>query len=260
MKKLVGLRRRLTYANVIATLALFFAMTGGAMAGAKFIVATDTIPATSDLAGSTYGNPQIAAGKVATNKIATGAITSSKFDASAVAPNADKLDGLDSSAFAGAGSSYTKSESDARYLGINDKAADSDLLDGLDSSSFLGVNAKAADSDRLDGKDSTDFLGVSAKAADSDKLDGFDSSAFLRGTISIATSSASIGAGGWVSSFASCGNGKVLGGGVGFSGHEGAFDQVTHSHPNSTGTSWEAGIVNGAPFTDTAVIYAICLS
>jgi hypothetical protein len=239
MKKLVGLRRRLTYANVIATLALFFAMTGGAMAGAKFIVATDTIPATSDLAGSTYGNPQIAAGKVTTNKIANGAITSSKFDASAVAPNADKLDGLDSSAFAGAGNSYTKSESDARYLGIN---------------------AKAADSDQLDGKDSTDFLGVNSKAADSDTLDGKDSTAFLQGAISIATNAVSIGAGGWASGSASCGNGKVLGGGVAFKGHQGATDEVTHSHPNTSGNSWVAGIVNGAPFDDTAIIYAICLS
>ena len=131
------LRRRLTYANVIGTLALFFALTGGAMAGVKYVIASDTIPAASDLAGSTYANPQIAAGKVTTNKIATGAITSSKFDASVIAPNADKLDGFDSSAFAAAGSSYTKSESDTRFLGINAKAADSDKLDGIDSAGFV---------------------------------------------------------------------------------------------------------------------------
>ena len=99
MKKVSGLGRRLSYANVMATLAFFFALTGGAMAGAKFIVAADTIPATSDLAGSTYGNPMIAAGKVTSGKIADGVITSSKFNASAIAPNADRLDGLDSSAF-----------------------------------------------------------------------------------------------------------------------------------------------------------------
>jgi hypothetical protein len=153
MKKLTGLRRRLTYANVIATLALFFALTGGAMAGVKYLVAADTIPATSDLAGSTYGNPQIAAGKVTSDKIANGAITSSKFDSSALAPNADKLDGLDSSAFALAGSSYTKGESDARYLGINAKAADSALLDGK----TLSEVRSGIDAATLDGKNASAF-------------------------------------------------------------------------------------------------------
>jgi hypothetical protein len=61
-----------------------------------------------DLTG-TYPNPTIGAGKVTTSKIADGAvttskiadgaITTSKFDGSAKAPDADKLDGLDSSSF-----------------------------------------------------------------------------------------------------------------------------------------------------------------
>jgi hypothetical protein len=61
------------------------------------------------------------------------------------------------------------------------KAPNADTLDGLDSSAFLPVGGKAADADRLDGLDSTAFLGASAKAADSDRLDGLDSSAFLGG-------------------------------------------------------------------------------
>jgi hypothetical protein len=93
-----GLRRRLSYANVMATLAFFFALTGGAMAATKYLQATDPITA-GDLAGSTYGNPLIASGKVTSTKIADGAITSSKFDSSATAPDSDKLDGLDSTAF-----------------------------------------------------------------------------------------------------------------------------------------------------------------
>jgi hypothetical protein len=44
---------------------------------------------------------------------------------------------------------------------------------------FLPTDATAADSDLLDGKDSTEFLGATAKAADSEKLDGMDSSAFF---------------------------------------------------------------------------------
>ena len=44
---------------------------------------------------------------------------------------------------------------------------------------FLGDTAKAADSDTLDGIDSTGFLGATAKAVDSDKLDGIDSTGFM---------------------------------------------------------------------------------
>lgn len=93
-----GLRRRLSYANVIATLALFLALTGSAAAVGKYLTASDPITA-GDLAGSTYGSPVIADEKVTSAKITDGAITSSKFDTAAIAPNSDKLDGLDSSAF-----------------------------------------------------------------------------------------------------------------------------------------------------------------
>lgn len=56
----------------------------------------------------------------------------------------------------------------SNYLLTTGKAADSDKLDGIDSTGFataghdhnaayLGITAKAADSDKLDGLDSTDF-------------------------------------------------------------------------------------------------------
>jgi hypothetical protein len=83
-----GLRRRLSYANVMATLAFFFALTGGSMAATKYLTANDPINA-GDLAGSTYGTPVIAAGK----------ITSAKFAPTAKAPDADTLDGIDSTQF-----------------------------------------------------------------------------------------------------------------------------------------------------------------
>jgi hypothetical protein len=76
---------------------------------------------------------------------------------------------------------YSKSGADATFLGINGKAADSDKLDGQNSTDFLGAGAKAADSDKLDGIDSTGFLGATATAANSDKLDGIDSSYFVQG-------------------------------------------------------------------------------
>lgn len=72
-----------------------------------------------DLTG-TYPNPTIGAAKVTTGKIADGAITTPKFNSSALAPDADELDGIDSTGF----------------LGINAQAADSEKLDNLDSSAF----------------------------------------------------------------------------------------------------------------------------
>jgi hypothetical protein len=53
---------------------------------------------------------------------------------------------------------YTKSGADATFLGAAAKAADSDKLDGQDSTAFLGAGAKAADANNLDGIDSTGFV------------------------------------------------------------------------------------------------------
>jgi hypothetical protein len=75
--------------------------------------------------------------------------------------------------------------SSTKVVGLN-----VDQLDGMSSSAFLGVNAKAADSNLLDGKDSTQFLGVNAKAADSNKLDGMDSTQFMQGGGAISAISA----------------------------------------------------------------------
>jgi len=52
----------------------------------------------------------------------------------------------------------TQTQADARYLGIGAQAADSDKLDGMDSSEFLGATDQATDSDKLDGKDSSEFV------------------------------------------------------------------------------------------------------
>jgi hypothetical protein len=47
---------------------------------------------------------------------------------------------------------------DARYVNVNEKAPNAELLDGQDSTAFLGVNAKAADADKLDGADGNLFV------------------------------------------------------------------------------------------------------
>lgn len=81
------MRRRLSYANVLATLAFFFALTGGAIAaGAKYLSASDPITQ-GDLAGSTYGSPVIANGKVTTGKIADGAVSNTKLANSSLSVN-----------------------------------------------------------------------------------------------------------------------------------------------------------------------------
>jgi hypothetical protein len=61
-------------------------------------------------------------------------------------------------------------------------AADTLFLDQTEADAlYLGKTAKAADSDELDGQDSTDFLGVTATAADSNKLGGFPGQAYVLG-------------------------------------------------------------------------------
>lgn len=80
----------------------------------------------------------------------------------AVIINADKVDGKDA---VGAGATRTAragklvATNSRGYLPNNIlvKAKDSNLLDGLDSTSFLRSNGKAVDSDKLDGLDSTAF-------------------------------------------------------------------------------------------------------
>ena len=74
--------------------------------------------------------------------------------------------------------------------GVTDHGALTGLADN-DHPQYLLTTGKAADSDKLDGNDSTAFatsthnhdtayLGITAKAADSDKLDNIDSSGFVQ--------------------------------------------------------------------------------
>lgn len=90
--------RRLTPATVIATLALFFALTGASMAGVKYLAAGD--PAGGDLAGA-YPNPAIAANAVTGTEVADDSLTGSDVAEASLGkvPSADTLDGFDSSAF-----------------------------------------------------------------------------------------------------------------------------------------------------------------
>ena len=101
----------------------------------------------------------------------------------AVIINADKVDGKDAVSAgatrpARAGKLVATNRRGYLPNNILVKAKDSNLLDGLDSTSFLRSNGKAVDADKLDGVDSTGFLGSGGTAVNSDKLDGLDSTAF----------------------------------------------------------------------------------
>ncbi|MGH2712005.1 MAG: hypothetical protein ACRDH9_12485 [Actinomycetota bacterium] len=90
---------------------------------------------------------------------------------------------------------YTESEADNRFINSSEKASDSNLLDGVDSTGFLSAAGKAADANLLDGINSTGFLPVAGKAADADKLDNIDSTAFLLGTSTLAGTASCPGSG-----------------------------------------------------------------
>jgi hypothetical protein len=121
-------------------------------------------------------------------------------DIIAQAPDADLLDGLDSSQFLAADGTAADAETldgvdSTDFLRTSGKAANSDALDGLDSADFLRSSGKAADSDALDGLDSADFLRSNGKAGDSNLLDGINSTGFLQGTGNTKSFTQTIGSG-----------------------------------------------------------------
>ena len=170
------LARRPSPAMVVALTALFVALGGTTYAatGGTFILgqantATSQTGLTSSNAGKALQVTQQSTGTGATalglNVPAGKAPFTVNSGTKVVNLNADKLDGLDSTAF----------------LRTTGKAADSELLDGLDSTAFLSATGKAADADLLDGIDSSGFYAAGSKVADSDALDGHDASDFKVG-------------------------------------------------------------------------------
>jgi hypothetical protein len=193
------IRPRLTFANVGVVIAIVLACGGTSVA--QPVVTTAASLAKSVKQALRLGKSADKRSKQALAK------AGAALPATGKAIDADKLDGLDSSAFLRDSSAFTPAGATApnaelldgkdstvflqdagAFLAAGGKAADAGKLDGKDSSAFLqnasaflGASAKAADSDLLDGLNSTAFLGASGKAVDADKLDNIDSTGFVQG-------------------------------------------------------------------------------
>jgi hypothetical protein len=116
------LRSRLTYANVVATLALFIALGGSAVA-----------------ASSLFSGRLLKPRSVPGTKIVRNSLTKNEVRESTLGkvPNADKLDSLDST----------------QFLRSDGKAVDADNLDGFDGDAYLRKDSagRAFDASQLGG-------------------------------------------------------------------------------------------------------------
>jgi hypothetical protein len=108
------IRRHLSYANVMATVAVFVALGGGAYAASSING--------SEIKSRTIKGKKLIKKTVSRKEVKDDTLTGNQINESTlgIVPNADKLDGMDSTEF----------------LGVTAKAADSDKLDGLDSTNF----------------------------------------------------------------------------------------------------------------------------
>jgi hypothetical protein len=137
----------LTYANVMATVAVFIALGGSSYAAVT-------------LSKNSVNTGQIKNGQVKTADLGKNAVTGNKVADHSLLAKDFKLGQLPAGAQGPAGASgpqgpkgetaavdtsnfYSRAESDDRFLGTSAKAADSDLLDGKDSTDFVSGSGRA---------------------------------------------------------------------------------------------------------------------
>jgi hypothetical protein len=139
---------------------------------------------------------------------------------------------------------------------LDAKAPDADKLDGKNSSDFYAAGAKVTDSDELDGRDSIDFYSAGEKVADSERLDGLDATALLRSSLYVTqvTVSGTGGANAFSSASVSCRTGDAILS-AGFYG----VDLGTHLFESSPAgfSSWRFQWHNDST-VDELILYAWC--
>jgi hypothetical protein len=156
-------------AMIVALIALFVALSGSATA-VTVTYAQNSDKVDGKHAVSYRATVSARKGKLVATSGTTGRLPNNII---AQAPNANLLDGINSTGFYQSGS----------------KVADANLFDGIDSTGFYQSGSKVADANLLDGIDSTGFALAShnhdgryylsgSKVADADKLDGIDSGSF----------------------------------------------------------------------------------
>jgi hypothetical protein len=135
----------LTYANVMATVAVFIALGGSSYAAVT-------------LSKNSVKTEQIKNGQVKTADLGANAVTGNKVKDHSLLARDFKLGQLPAGAQGPTGATgpqgptggtgsvdnlYSRAESDDRFLGRSAKAADSDLLDGKDSTAFVSGSGRA---------------------------------------------------------------------------------------------------------------------
>jgi hypothetical protein len=137
----------LTYANVMATVAVFIALGGSSYAAVT-------------LSRNSVKTQQIKNGQVKTADLGRNAVTGNKVQDHSLLANDFKLGQLPAGAQGPAGergpqgpkgetgavdtsSFYSRAESDDRFLGTSAKAADAELLDGKDATDFVAGTGRA---------------------------------------------------------------------------------------------------------------------
>jgi hypothetical protein len=132
-------RARLSYANVMSSLAVFIALGGSSYAAVKITGkdVKDNSLTGADIRRNSISGSDIRASAVNSDDIEDGSLLAQDFRAGQLprgeaGPRGPKGDtgSVDTSNF------YDKAQSDARFLAAAGKATDADQLDGLDSSAF----------------------------------------------------------------------------------------------------------------------------
>jgi hypothetical protein len=137
------MRQRLSYANVMATIAVFIALGGSSYAAVKISgedVKNNSLTG-ADIKNNSVRGAEIRAGAIKSDDVADGTLLSEDFESGQLPQGAQGPSGaqgpkgdtgtVDTSNF------FDKASSDARFLALTAKAADSDKLDGSNSSDFM---------------------------------------------------------------------------------------------------------------------------